>query len=95
MTGPQGADAPMISDAFMAFRLLVGYLDDLAMTIDPSIGRQRNTAIIESGTITTVTSVTTVTTVTNLAQIGGVVANSFIFDTMDIVFNTGIRPQII
>jgi hypothetical protein len=99
MTSPQGADAPMLSDAFMAFRLMINALDDLSTTIDPTTGRLRGTVLTETGsiitTVTTVTTVSTVTSVTNLAQIGGVAANSFIFDTMDIVWNTGIRPQII
>lgn len=44
------------------------------MGYDSALKRYRQTAIIESGTITTVTTVTTVTTcasVTNLASIGG------------------------
>ncbi len=104
MSSSQGADAPMLSDAFMAFRLMMNYLDDIAVTVDSTTGRQRSTAIIESGTITTVGTVTSVTTVTtvatittlsNITNIGGNTASSFVFDTMDIVFNTGIRSQII
>lgn len=38
---------------------------------DRSLNRQRSTAIIESGTVTTVTTVTTCSTVTNLTNIGG------------------------
>jgi hypothetical protein len=97
----QSADAPMMSDAFMAFRLMMSHLDEISNAYDLTNGRIRTTDIIESGTITTVgtvttvTTVTTVATVTNLGQIGGVAANSFIFDEMDIVWNTGIRPQIV
>ena len=95
----QGADAPMMSDAFMAFRLMMGYLDDLSTAINPITGQVRVDAspgvAITSGVLQTVTTVTTVGAVTNLAQIGGVAANSFIFDEMDIVWNTGIRPQIV
>lgn len=86
-----------MGDAFMAFRLLMSYLDDLSMTIDPNTSNIR--VITQTGsviaTVTTVTTVTTVATLSNITNIGGVVANSFIFDTMDIVWNTGIRPQII
>jgi hypothetical protein len=39
---------------------------------DKSLQRARQTAIIESGTVTTVTTVTTVGTVTNQANIGGI-----------------------
>lgn len=97
---PQGSDSEIMSDAFMAFRLMMNYLDDLAITIDTA-GRIRTSIEASSATLTvtvssgTLSTVTTVSTVTNLAQIGGNAANSFLFDTMDIVWNTGIRPQII
>lgn len=39
---------------------------------DPSLQRQRITAILESGTVTTCTTVGTVNTVTNMAQLDGV-----------------------
>lgn len=38
---------------------------------DRSLGRQRVTAVVESGAITTVTTVTTVATITTLSQIAG------------------------
>ena len=41
---------------------------------DKSIQRYRQTAVVESGTITTVTTVTTVATMTNAANIGGIQA---------------------
>lgn len=50
---------------------------------DKSLQRQRSTAVIESGTITTVTTVTTVTTLTtlgNIAQIGGYTAQMTVLD---------------
>jgi hypothetical protein len=78
-----------LEDTFMSLRLLVNSLGDLAIAIDPSNGRMRTTDIIESG------SLSTIDTVTNLSQIGGNNATGFIFDEMDIVFNTGIRPQIV
>lgn len=37
---------------------------------DPSLNRERVTAILESGTVTTVTTVTTCTTVTNMTNFG-------------------------
>ena len=37
---------------------------------DRALNRQRNTAIIESGTVTTVTTVSTVTSVTNMNNLG-------------------------
>lgn len=89
MTSPQGADSPMISDAFLAFRLMINNLDDLVTVIDPGSGRMKTICIIESG------SLSTVDTVTNLAQIGGISTSGFIFDEMDIVFNTGIRVNIV
>lgn len=80
-----------MEDAFMELRLMADALKDIPLTIDPSTSNVR--VITQTGSI--ITTVTTVSTVTNLPQIGGVVTNGFIFDTMDIVFNTGIRPQIV
>lgn len=39
---------------------------------DKSLGRQRGTVVVESGTVTAVTTVTTVTTVTSVSNIGGI-----------------------
>ena len=50
---------------------------------DKSLGRQRGTVILESGTVTAVTTVTTVTTVgtvTNIAGIGGYSAQMTVLD---------------
>jgi len=50
---------------------------------DKSLQRQRSTAIIESGTVTTVTTVSTVTTVgalTNIVGIGGYTAQMTVLD---------------
>ena len=41
------------------------------MGFDRSLSRQRVTAVVESGTVTTVTTVTTVSSLTNVAAIGG------------------------
>jgi len=50
---------------------------------DKSLQRQRSTAVIESGTVTTVTTVTTLTTLTtlgNVAQVGGYSAQMTVLD---------------
>jgi hypothetical protein len=50
---------------------------------DKSLQRQRSTAVIESGTVTTVTTVSTVTTLsslTNIAGIGGYSAQMTVLD---------------
>lgn len=68
--------------------LLVRIFNILAAPLgyDKSLQRQRSTAIIESGTVTTVSTVTTVTTVTtmttlgNIAQIGGYTAQMTVMD---------------
>jgi hypothetical protein len=102
MSSPQGADSPTMSDAFMAFRLMMNYIEDLSITVDSKarirtfLDEINSSAILSNVlTVNTVTTVITVSNVTNLAEIGGNPANSFIFDTMDIVWNTGIRPQIV
>jgi hypothetical protein len=41
------------------------------MGFDRSLSRQRVTAVVESGTVTTVTTVTTVSSLSNVASIGG------------------------
>ena len=50
---------------------------------DKSLGRQRGTVVLESGTVTTVTTVTTCTTVatlSNIAAVGGYSAQMTVFD---------------
>jgi len=50
---------------------------------DKSLQRQRSTAVIESGTVTTVTTVTTLTTLTtlgNISQVGGYSAQMTVLD---------------
>ncbi len=81
-----------MDDAFMELRLTADYLKDIPLVIDPSSSRVR-TKIEESITLTA--TVATVTTVTNLAQIGNNPMNSFLFDEMDVVWSTGIMPQIV
>jgi len=92
----QGADSPIMSDAFMAFRLMMNYLEDLSMATDPTSGKLRVDAspgiAITSGVLTTVTTVTTLTNQTNM---GGNPANSLVLDIMDNVWYVAIRPQIV
>lgn len=76
-------DAPMSVDAApqgTLANLLVRVLNLLAAPLGYSkdIQRYRNTAIIESGTVTTVT---TVTTATNVSQLGGLAADRVINST--------------
>lgn len=69
--------------------LLLRLLSQLVSPVgyDKSLGRSRNTAVIESGTVTTVTTVSTVTTCTtvsslsNIAAVGGYNAQMQIMDT--------------
>lgn len=91
----QGADSPIMSDAFIAFRLMVNSLEDLLMAMDPGTGKLR--VSVDAGTFITSGNVITLSgsLITNVQQIGGNAANSFIFDEMDVVWNTGIRPQIV
>jgi hypothetical protein len=69
--GDVSDDRPMPVHDEDAYLLLLRLLNALRSPagFDRSLDRQRNTAIIESGTVTTVTTVTTCATVTNLSQI--------------------------
>lgn len=65
----------------LLFRILQMLLAPLGY--DKSLGRQRGTVIVESGTVTTVTTVSTVsalTSLTNIAGIGGYPAQMQIID---------------
>lgn len=67
---------------------------------DKSLSRYRQTAIIESGTVTTVSTVTTVTTcstvssLTNIAAIGGYSAQMQIVDTNRMAWANCVRARI-
>jgi hypothetical protein len=67
---------------------------------DKSLGRQRGTVVVESGTVTTVSTVNTVTTVTtvssvaNVAAIGGYSAQMQVFDTNRTAWALGVRARI-
>jgi len=94
MTGPQGADAPMLSDAFMAFRLLMGYLDDLAMAID-SQSRVRTivdgiTGGVTLSNVTTVGTVSSVSSVSSVASVTSVGSVSTVSTLQNLVSLGGI-----
>ena len=67
---------------------------------DKSLQRQRSTAIIESGTVTTVTTVNTVTTLTtlssltNIAGIGGYSAQMTVLDQNRSAWAQSVRARI-
>lgn len=80
------------------FRILQVLLAPLGY--DKSLQRYRQTAIVESGTITTVTTVTTVSTVTavssltNLAAIGGYNAQMQVLDQNRAAWASNVRARI-
>lgn len=61
---------------------------------DKSLGRQRGTVVVESGTVTTVTTVTTVSSLSNLAAIGGYSAQMQVFDTNRTAWAQCVRSRI-
>lgn len=72
--GPVSAANPLpVQESGGAMSLLSRILTILSspMGFDRSLSRQRVTAVVESGTVTTVTTVTTCTTVTGLTNIDG------------------------
>jgi hypothetical protein len=88
--------------------LMLEILAALSQTVDPVAGRMRVlidpiggaqtlgtvTTVTGVTTVSTVTTVTTVSTVTNLAQVGGVQANSQIFDAMQAAWAVSLRGRI-
>lgn len=77
------------------FRILQVLLAPLGY--DKSLQRYRQTAVVESGTITTVTTVTTVTAVsslTNLAAIGGYNAQMQVLDQNRAAWALSVRARI-
>lgn len=80
---------PLPTSDAAAQDLLLRLLSQLVSPIgyDKSLGRQRGTVVVESGTVTTVTTVSTVTTCTtvsslsNIAAVGGYNAAMQIMDT--------------
>lgn len=83
----ESAPLPVADSAAEHLLSLMLAATDSPRGYDKSLGRTRNTSIIESGTITTVTTVTTVTTcstvtsLSNIAGIGGYPAQMQVMDT--------------
>ena len=72
------AETPLpVAESGPLITLFVRMLNMLGAPVgyDKSLQRYRQTAVIESGTVTTVTTVTTVATVTNLTNITGNIGN--------------------
>jgi len=61
---------------------------------DKSLGRQRGTVVVESGTVTAVTTVTTVTTLSNIGAIAGYSAQMQVFDTNRTAWAQCVRSRI-
>lgn len=61
---------------------------------DKALQRYRQTAIVESGTITTVTTITTVSSLTNLAAIGGYNAQMQVLDQNRAAWASNVRARI-
>ena len=74
------------------FRILQVLLAPLGY--DKSLQRYRQTAVVESGTITTVTTVTTVSTMSNMAAIGGYNAQMQVLDANRAAWANCVRARI-
>lgn len=61
---------------------------------DFSLQRYRQTAVVESGTVTTVTTVTTVATMTNAANIGGIQAQLLVNGQNLAAWQASVRSRI-
>ena len=61
---------------------------------DKSLGRQRGTVVVESGTVTTVTTVTTVNTLSNLSGISGFSSSMLIYDQNRSAWAANVRARI-
>ena len=68
--GSTGTLSMLLNRIVQALAAPLGYAKDLQ--------RFRNTAILESGTLTTCTTVTTCSTATNVAQLGGLAADRIV-----------------
>lgn len=68
--GSTGTLSMLLTRIVQALAAPLGYAKDLQ--------RFRNTAILESGTLTTCTTVTTCSTATNVAQLGGLAADRIV-----------------
>jgi hypothetical protein len=82
---PVTPDTPMPTADGYSGNLLLRILQMLMAPLgyDKSLGRQRSTTVLESGTVTVVTTVNnvgTVATITNIAGVGGYPAQMQVFD---------------
>jgi hypothetical protein len=83
---PQGTLSNLLVRVLRLLSSPLGYAKDLQ--------RYRNTAIVESGTVTTVTTVTTCSTVTNVSQLGGLPAERLINSSSRSAWATSHRARI-
>jgi hypothetical protein len=84
-----------VSDSDVQFLLLrlLNYLN-APYGYDKSLGRYRNTVVVESGTVTTVTTVTGVTTVTNLSQIDTLQGRLLVLGQNAAAWQSSVRSRI-
>lgn len=89
-------DAPLPVRDVNAGNVLLRILQMLMAPLgyDKSLQRQRSTAIIESGTVTTVNTVTTVTTLANITSIGGYTAQMLVLDQNRSSWAQSVRSRI-
>ena len=96
---PLPVDAAPQSNLYMLLIRIAALLAS-PLGYDKSLARQRSTAVIESGTVTTVTTVTTCTTVatvstlSNIAAVGGYTAQQNIYDTSKVAWANTVRNRI-
>jgi hypothetical protein len=83
---PQGTLSNLLVRVLRLLSSPLGYAKDLQ--------RYRNTAIVESGTVTTVGTVTTCSTVTNVSQLGGLPAERLINSASRSAWATSHRARI-
>jgi len=90
------SDTPMPVADNQSSNLLLRILQMLMAPLgyDKSLGRQRGTVLVESGTVTTVTTVTTVSTLSNIAAVGGYSAQMQVFDTNRTAWAQCVRARI-
>lgn len=66
----------------------------LRVVLDPAGGAQTLGTVTTVSNVTTVATVTTVSTLTSMSQIGGVAANSFIYDQMHSAWALSVRMAV-
>ena len=93
---PVAETTPMpVADAHsgnLLFRILQMLLAPLGY--DKSLQRYRQTAVVESGTVTTVTTVTTVAAITSLNGVDGYNARMQVFDNNRVSWAQSVRARI-